>query len=405
MAEVAAVAEQSSASARAGLGLDAADERLDAGDRRLRPGAGPHRRAARAARRAVQPGVARRRCGSRACRARDPHRPRRDVVPRRPPLARRAAVGVRLLHAARCVAVDLDGGAEPRPSPRCPSSRRAWAGCRTARCSPSRCATAGCCASATAAGPSVHADLADLAPGTCNDMVVDSQGRAYVGNFGFDLHGGRADPRGGHRPRRRGRHGRPSPPRTSCSRTAPSSRPTARTLIVAETLGGRLTAFDLGDDGTLSNRRVWATLSPVVDTEDMGELLGGGRHRGRTAAALDAEGCVWGGRRARRPRAARAPGRRDRARRSRRAPASSPARSAGPRGGRSSCAPPPVRRARAPRHARGRAPRVRGRRAAGRAALGAQGAQGRPPFQACQLSTSIQPLTRARSRWEYASPM
>ena len=40
MAEVAAVAEQSSASSRAGLRLDAADQRLHPADRRLRAGAG-----------------------------------------------------------------------------------------------------------------------------------------------------------------------------------------------------------------------------------------------------------------------------------------------------------------------------------------------------------------------------
>jgi sugar lactone lactonase YvrE len=38
-----------------------------------------------------------------------------------------------------------------------------------------------------------HADLSDLAGFHCNDMVVDARGRAYVGNFGFDLHNG-ADP-------------------------------------------------------------------------------------------------------------------------------------------------------------------------------------------------------------------
>ncbi|HWS46581.1 MAG TPA: SMP-30/gluconolactonase/LRE family protein, partial [Acidimicrobiia bacterium] len=34
-----------------------------------------------------------------------------------------------------------------------------------------------------------HADLSALAPGACNDMVVDAHGRAYVGNFGFDMYG------------------------------------------------------------------------------------------------------------------------------------------------------------------------------------------------------------------------
>ena len=32
-----------------------------------------------------------------------------------------------------------------------------------------------------------HADLGAYATGHANDMVVDAEGRAYVGNFGFDL--------------------------------------------------------------------------------------------------------------------------------------------------------------------------------------------------------------------------
>ena len=68
--------------------------------------------------------------------------------------------------------------------------------------------------------------------------------------------------------------------------------PDARTLVVAETLGGRLTAFDLGDDGTLSNRRVWAKLSDTPDTEDLGELIAAGGVA-PDGAALDAEGAIW----------------------------------------------------------------------------------------------------------------
>jgi len=33
-----------------------------------------------------------------------------------------------------------------------------------------------------------HPDLAQWAPFHCNDMVVDAAGRAYVGNFGFDIY-------------------------------------------------------------------------------------------------------------------------------------------------------------------------------------------------------------------------
>ena len=36
----------------------------------------------------------------------------------------------------------------------------------------------------------VHADLSSIATGQCNDMVVDGQGNAYVGNFGFDMEAG-----------------------------------------------------------------------------------------------------------------------------------------------------------------------------------------------------------------------
>ena len=36
----------------------------------------------------------------------------------------------------------------------------------------------------------LHADLSHLAPWQVNDMLVDAEGRAYVGNFGFDLYGG-----------------------------------------------------------------------------------------------------------------------------------------------------------------------------------------------------------------------
>ncbi len=105
-----------------------------------------------------------------------------------------------------------------------------------------------------------HADLSHLASGICNDMVVDDLGRAYVGNFGFDLHAG-ADP---------------SPAELICIEPDGGNArvvadelkfpngcvitPDGGTLIVAETFGRRLTAFDRAADGDLSNRRVWADM-------------------------------------------------------------------------------------------------------------------------------------------------
>ncbi len=189
------------------------------------------------------------------------------------------------------VAVDLDGGAEPETIATVPEqpSGLGWmpdgsllaVSMRDRRLLRFR----------DGGEPEVHADLTDLAPWHLNDMVVDSQGRAFVGNFGFDLMAG-------------GAIRSAAIVRVDADGTATVAAedllfpngtvitPDARTLIVAETLGGRLTAFDLGDDGTLSNRRVWATLSPVVDTEDMGELLAAGGIA-PDGTALDAEGCVW----------------------------------------------------------------------------------------------------------------
>lgn len=105
----------------------------------------------------------------------------------------------------------------------------------------------------------VHADLANHASWYCNDMVVDRHGRAYVGNFGFDLHNN-ADPRP-----------------AEIIRVDPDGSitiedddvmfpngtvitPDEATLIVGESFGRRLTAFDIGEDGTLSNKRIWAEL-------------------------------------------------------------------------------------------------------------------------------------------------
>jgi sugar lactone lactonase YvrE len=48
-----------------------------------------------------------------------------------------------------------------------------------------------------------------------------------------------------------------------------------KTLIVAESFAARLTAFDIAEDGTLSNRRVWAD------------------GVGPDGICLDTDGCIW----------------------------------------------------------------------------------------------------------------
>jgi sugar lactone lactonase YvrE len=126
------------------------------------------------------------------------------------------------------------------------------------------------------------ADLAPFARFHCNDMVVDGRGRAYVGNFGFDLHGGA-----------------PFEPATlvhvrpdghaevvASELRFPNGTvvtPDGRTLIVAESFGARLTAFDVDEDGRLSTRRTWAQLAPAP----------GGETPTPDGICLDAEGAIW----------------------------------------------------------------------------------------------------------------
>lgn len=122
----------------------------------------------------------------------------------------------------------------------------------------------------------LHADLSELATYHCNDMVVDREGRAYVGNFGSELSGGGAPklaalilvtPEG-------------DPRIVAEDLQFPNGSvitPDGKTLIVGETFGARLTAFDLQPDGSLSNRRVWAQLSGSIPD----------------GCCIDAEGAIW----------------------------------------------------------------------------------------------------------------
>jgi sugar lactone lactonase YvrE len=115
-----------------------------------------------------------------------------------------------------------------------------------------------------------YASLADIAGYHANDMLVDRRGRAYVGNFGFDLHG-----RYGWATRRAATPGLRVPTATLAVVDVDGvARAVAEdlefpngmvelpgdVLVVAETLGSKLTAYDIGADGALSGRRVWADL-------------------------------------------------------------------------------------------------------------------------------------------------
>ena len=135
-----------------------------------------------------------------------------------------------------------------------------------------------------------HADLSSLAPWHLNDMLVDREGRAWVGNFGFDLMGGAkvittnliaVDPDGAARVAAVGL-GFPN----GMALTADGS-----TLIVAETTMNRLSAFDL-TAGELGERRTWAAFGDQPTSEGIAELLAQ-VDVAPDGICLDAEGAVW----------------------------------------------------------------------------------------------------------------
>jgi sugar lactone lactonase YvrE len=120
------------------------------------------------------------------------------------------------------------------------------------------------------------ANLRHHAGGPCNDMVVDARGRAYVGNFGYDKNNGETP--------RRTRLIRIDPDGTvtpvGSDLTFPNGMaitPDGRRLIVGETFAHRLSMFDIAEDGSLANHRVFAEIDGCNPD----------------GIALDAEGAVW----------------------------------------------------------------------------------------------------------------
>ena len=121
-----------------------------------------------------------------------------------------------------------------------------------------------------------HADLSEVAASHCNDMTVDAEGRAYVGNFGFDMHGGEdlavatlalVQPDG-------------TVEASVGDLLFPNGSvitPDGSTFIVGESFGGQFSAFDIGEAGRLSNRRVWAEVHGTAPD----------------GCCYDAEGGIW----------------------------------------------------------------------------------------------------------------
>jgi sugar lactone lactonase YvrE len=120
-----------------------------------------------------------------------------------------------------------------------------------------------------------HAELGRLSKWPWNEIVVDGRGNIYLNNIGFDFPGGDFVPGivalvTADGAVRQVADGVAFP--NGMAVTADNS-----TLVLAESYGKRLTAFDIGTDGTLSNRRVWAELGDGVPD----------------GICIDTEGAVW----------------------------------------------------------------------------------------------------------------
>jgi sugar lactone lactonase YvrE len=121
-----------------------------------------------------------------------------------------------------------------------------------------------------------YADLSGLGEHPWNDIVADGRGNAYVNNIGFDFPDGEFAP---------GFVALVTPDgevrQVADGLAFPNGMAVTadnRTLIVAESYGQQLTAFEIGADGNLSNRRVWAKIEDHPD-----------------GICLDADGAAWYG--------------------------------------------------------------------------------------------------------------
>jgi sugar lactone lactonase YvrE len=119
-----------------------------------------------------------------------------------------------------------------------------------------------------------HADLRPLSQHPCNEIVVDGRGNVYVNAGGVDRPDQKASgiivlvkPDGSARQVAEG----------LAWPNGMAVTPDNSTLIVAESFGKKLTAFDLAADGSLSNQRVWA---------DLGEGVPDG-------ICIDADNAIW----------------------------------------------------------------------------------------------------------------
>jgi sugar lactone lactonase YvrE len=119
----------------------------------------------------------------------------------------------------------------------------------------------------------LYADLSNLATGNLNELFTDDTGLTYVGNFGYDYMGG-AEPEPTHLHLIALDQSISEGPGDLIFPNGMVLVEGGRTMVVAETWNKRLTAFDRGQDGRLSNGRLYADLGErtpdglCVDSED-----------------------------------------------------------------------------------------------------------------------------------------
>jgi sugar lactone lactonase YvrE len=129
-------------------------------------------------------------------------------------------------------------------------------------------------------GPATEV-VADLGPWTvmgANDMAVDSRGRAYIGNFGYNFVAAEEPkPTALVLVDEHGQAAPVTPAELICPNGIIVDEAQSR-LIVAETFAHRISVYDLADDGSLGNRRCFAQFGDDVDPDGI---------------CLDPEGDVW----------------------------------------------------------------------------------------------------------------
>lgn len=137
----------------------------------------------------------------------------------------------------------------------------------------------------------VHADIWQHCAGYANDMVVAPNGDAYVGNFGFDLMGG-ADYKSA---------GLVLVKPDGSSQLVAEGLAFAngmvisadqKTLIVNELFGNKISQFTINEDGTLGDKRDFASFGELGDEPNLGVRIGNAKIL-PDGLALDAEGAVW----------------------------------------------------------------------------------------------------------------